>query len=165
MGSHIRAGNIRLKRAYERPAASDGPRLLVDRLWPRGVGKAAARIDRWIKEIAPTAGLRKWFGHDPEKWDEFRARYDRELDAHPEVWRPLLSASKRGRVTLVYSAHDTQHNNAVALLEYLRAKMSEPAAAERAQQQARGRARAAKLTAGERKPAKPAHRPRAARRP
>ena len=156
---------LRLKRAYEPATRSDGTRILVERLWPRGISKAELHLDGWLKDVAPSTALRKWFGHDPEKWDEFRARYDRELDAHPEVWRPLLSAAKRGRVTLVYSAHDTQHNNAVALLEYLRAKMSEPAAAERAQQQARGRARAAKLTAGERKPAKPVHRPRAARRP
>lgn len=119
MGSHIRAGNIRLKRAYERPAASDGPRLLVDRLWPRGVGKAAARIDRWIKEIAPTAGLRKWFGHDPDRWEDFRRRYAAEVRAHPEQIRDLRRLARQGPVTLVYSARDETHNDAVVLREIL----------------------------------------------
>lgn len=111
---------IALKRAYDPVARTDGTRLLVERLWPRGVTKAKLRVDAWLKEAGPSAELRKWFSHDPDKWDEFRRRYFRELDSRPEGWRPIVSAARHGPVTLVYSSHDTQHNNAVALLEYLR---------------------------------------------
>ncbi len=110
---------IQLKRAYEPPAAEDGLRVLVDRLWPRGVSKSAARIDLWLKAIAPSDALRKWFGHDPSKWAEFRARYFRELDEHPEVAAQLLAQVRNGPVTLVYGAKDQAHNDAVALKEYL----------------------------------------------
>jgi uncharacterized protein YeaO (DUF488 family) len=113
---------ITLKRAYEPVSASDGSRFLVERLWPRGVQKAKLRIDAWLKDVAPSTDLRKWFSHDPARWDEFRRRYFRELDSEPEAWRPIVSAARRGRVTLVYSSHDTQHNNAVALQEYLRSR-------------------------------------------
>jgi uncharacterized protein YeaO (DUF488 family) len=106
---------ITLKRAYEPVSRSDGARLLVERLWPRGVSKAKLRLDAWLKEAGPSTELRKWFGHDPEKWDEFRRRYFRELDSRPEAWQRIVSAARRGRVTLVYSSHDTHHNNAVAL--------------------------------------------------
>ena len=118
---------ITLKRAYDPVSRNDGTRFLVERLWPRGVSKAKLRVDAWLKEVGPTAELRKWFSHDPEKWDEFRRRYIRELRSHPEAWQPIVSAARRGRVTLVYSSHDTLHNNAVALQEYLRRKAGRPA--------------------------------------
>src|SRR5688572_31871195 len=114
---------ITLKRAYDSASATDGTRYLVERLWPRGVQKAKLRVDGWLKDVAPSTGLRKWFNHDPGKWGEFRRRYFRELDSEPEAWRPIVSAARRGRVTLVYSSHDTDHNNAVALQEYLRRKV------------------------------------------
>ena len=108
-----------LKRVYDRASGSDGTRLLVERLWPRGISKAKLRLNAWLKEVAPSTELRKWFGHDPDKWGEFRRRYFRELDSRPEAWRPIVSAARRGIVTLIYSSHDTRHNNAVALQEYL----------------------------------------------
>ena len=117
---------ITLKRAYDPVSRTDGTRFLVERLWPRGVSKARLRVDAWLKEVGPSTELRKWFSHDPEKWDEFRRRYFRELGSRPEAWQPIVSAARRGRVTLVYSSHDTQHNNAVALQEYP-AKESAPA--------------------------------------
>ena len=114
---------IKVKRAYEPSSRSDGARFLVERLWPRGVLKAKLRIDAWLKEVGPSTELRKWFSHDPDKWGEFRRRYYRELGSRPQDWKPILSAARRGSVTLVYSSHDTQHNNAVALQEYLRKKL------------------------------------------
>ena len=113
---------IALKRAYAPASREDGVRFLVERLWPRGVKKDELRLDAWLKETAPSTELRKWFSHDPAKWPRFRARYFRELDAAPEAWRPIVTAAKRGTVTLVYSSHDEQHNNAVALREYLQRK-------------------------------------------
>jgi uncharacterized protein YeaO (DUF488 family) len=113
---------LRLKRAYEPVSRTDGMRVLVERLWPRGVSKAELQLDGWIKDVAPSTELRRWFSHDPTKWPEFRARYFRELDSRPESWRPLLSAARRGTVTLVYSSHDEEHNNAVALEDYLQTK-------------------------------------------
>jgi uncharacterized protein YeaO (DUF488 family) len=110
---------LKVKRAYVPAAKSDGRRILIDGLWPRGVTKAKLRIDDWAKEVAPSARLRKWFGHDPAKWDAFRERYARELDARPEAWRPIRAAARKGAVTLVYGARDAEHNNAVALREYL----------------------------------------------
>jgi uncharacterized protein YeaO (DUF488 family) len=115
-----------LKRAYDPALRSDGTRLLVERLWPRGISKARLRLDAWLKEVGPSTELRKWFGHDPDKWGEFRRRYFRELDSRPTAWRPIVSAGRRGRVTLIYSSHDTQHNNAVALQEYLRKRSRRP---------------------------------------
>src|SRR5512146_602714 len=114
---------IEVKRAYEHANKDDGQRILVERLWPRGVKKEELRLDQWIKDIAPSTALRQWFQHDPAKWSEFRRRYFRELEEHADAWRPLLALARRGRVTLIYSAHDTEHNNAVALEEFLRAKM------------------------------------------
>ena len=114
---------ITVKRAYEPVSARDGTRFLVERLWPRGISKAKLRIEAWLKDVGPSTELRKWFSHDPDKWVDFRKRYRRELDAHPEAWQPIASAARRGRVTLVYSSHDTEHNNAVALQEYLEGKM------------------------------------------
>lgn len=110
---------IAVKRAYDPTTADDGARFLVERLWPRGVKKVDLQIDAWLKNLAPTDALRRWFAHDPRKWVEFQRRYRRELDARPEAWEVLLRAARRGHVTLVYSARDTQHNNAVALREYL----------------------------------------------
>ncbi len=109
----------KLKRAYEPASRADGTRLLVERLWPRGVRKTELPLAGWLKEVAPTTELRRWFSHDPAKWPEFRRRYYHELDAHPDAWAPIVDAASKGDVTLVYSAHDTEHNAAVALKEYL----------------------------------------------
>jgi uncharacterized protein YeaO (DUF488 family) len=117
---------IAIKRAYEPAARGDGIRFLVDRLWPRGISKAALQITSWVKDAAPSDALRRWFKHDPEKWDEFRRRYRQELDDHSDSWRPIVTASRRGRVTLVYSAHDAEHNNAMALKAYLETKRRQP---------------------------------------
>jgi uncharacterized protein YeaO (DUF488 family) len=122
---------IILKRAYDPVSRTDGTRFLVERLWPRGISKATLRVDAWLKEVGPSTDLRKWFSHDPGKWDEFRRRYFRELASHPEAWQPIVSAARRGRVTLVYSSHDTQHNNAVALQEFLRKKSATAGNAQR----------------------------------
>lgn len=110
---------VRLKRIYEPPDPSDGYRVLVDRVWPRGVSKDKAAVDEWAKELAPSTELRKWFGHDPERFREFRTRYRRELGRSAEALAALRKRSKRQRVTLVYSAKDEQHNQAVVLREYL----------------------------------------------
>ncbi len=115
MGNRIAAASIRLKRAYETPAASDGRRILIDRLWPRGLSKAKVAIDGWMKDIAPSTGLRRWFGHDPARWQEFRRRYAEEVRAHPEEVRELRRFAAEGPLTLVYSAHDEAHNDAVVL--------------------------------------------------
>jgi uncharacterized protein YeaO (DUF488 family) len=114
---------ITLKRAYDPPSRQDGVRFLVERLWPRGVKKTALHVEAWLKDVAPSDALRRWFHHDPKKWDEFRRRYFRELDASTAAWAPILKAARRGRVTLVYSSRDTEHNNAVALKAYLEAQM------------------------------------------
>ena len=118
--------SIHLKRAYDAPAANDGYRVLVDRLWPRGISKEDLEIDLWLKEIAPSDDLRKWFGHDPEKWDEFKQRYFRELDDQPDVVKQLVDKVDQGRVTLVFAAKDEEFNNAVALKEFLQQWNEEP---------------------------------------
>jgi uncharacterized protein YeaO (DUF488 family) len=123
---------ITLKRAYDPVSRTEGTRFLVERLWPRGVSKAKLRVDAWLKEAGPSTELRKWFGHDPEKWDQFRRRYFRELGSRPEAWQPIVAAARRGPVTLVYSSHDTQYNNAVALHEYLRRQARRPPRSRRA---------------------------------
>ena len=110
---------INLKRVYEPPEPADGTRFLVERLWPRGMKKAELHLDAWLKDVGPSAELRKWFAHDPTRWDEFRARYSAELDAAPAVWQPILQAAHAGTVTLLFSSHDQEHNNAVALKTYL----------------------------------------------
>lgn len=109
----------RLKRAYEAANRTDGTRLLVERLWPRGVKKTELPLAGWPKDVAPSTGLRQWFGHDPARWAEFRRRYYRELDAKPEAWEPIVEAARKGDVTLVYSSHDTERNAAAALRDYL----------------------------------------------
>lgn len=111
--------DIRWKRASERAESSDGTRFLVDRLWPRGIRKDSLQLDAWLKEVSPSTALRKWFAHDAGKWDEFQRRYFAELDAKPEALEPLLAAAGHGRVTLIYGARDTEHNQAVALKAYL----------------------------------------------
>jgi uncharacterized protein YeaO (DUF488 family) len=110
---------IRIKRTYDRSDRDDGRRFLVERLWPRGIKKEALDLEAWLKEVAPSTALRKWFGHRVERWEEFRRRYRGELSANREAWCPLLEASQRGTVTLLYSAHDLEHNGAVVLREYL----------------------------------------------
>ena len=110
---------IQVKRVYEPASPADGKRFLVERLWPRGVTKQALALDDWLKDVAPSDGLRRWFGHDPAKWDEFRRRYQAELNAVPDSWAPLLQAARTGTVTLLFSARDLERNNAVALKAYL----------------------------------------------
>jgi uncharacterized protein YeaO (DUF488 family) len=119
MAQRIPAKRIRLKRAYEKPAPIDGTRVLVDRLWPRGIKKEAAAIDHWFKEIAPSTRLRKWFGHDPERWNEFRRRYRAELRQHSNLLAEIRALADRGPVTLVYAAHDEEHNDAVVVRDLL----------------------------------------------
>jgi len=114
---------IKIKRAYEPPAKADGRRFLVDRIWPRGVKKEDLALESWTKEVAPSSKLRKWFDHDPAKWDEFKKRYAAELDDNREAWEPLLSAAREGTITLVYGARDETHNQAVALKAYLERKL------------------------------------------
>jgi uncharacterized protein YeaO (DUF488 family) len=110
---------IRLRRAYDPPGPADGRRILVDRLWPRGLSRQAARVDLWLRDVAPSADLRRWFGHDPARWSEFRRRYRAELAANPTALAELLDVARRGDVTLVYGASDERHNQAVALKEVL----------------------------------------------
>lgn len=110
---------IKTKRVYEKAETSDGTRFLVERLWPRGMKKETLKMKAWLKEVAPSADLRNWFAHDPLKWQEFQKRYRAELKANPDAWTPILQAAKRGDVTLLYSAHDTEHNNAIALKRFL----------------------------------------------
>ncbi len=113
---------LAIKRVYEKPAKSDGLRVLVDRLWPRGVSKQKAKLDAWLKDVAPSADLRKWFGHDVERWSEFRRRYRAELKANKAAVQELRKQIKTHRVTLLYGAHDPEHNNARVLAEYLRGR-------------------------------------------
>jgi uncharacterized protein YeaO (DUF488 family) len=111
--------SVSVKRVYEPPAAADGTRVLVDRLWPRGLSKDKAGIDHWLREVAPSNELRRWFGHDPARWQEFCRRYAAELDARPETLDELATICRAGPVTLLFAAHDAEHNNAVALAAML----------------------------------------------
>lgn len=113
-----------LKRAYDPPAKTDGRRLLVDRVWPRGMTKDELRLDGWLKDLAPSNDLRKWFGHDPAKWDAFRNRYFQELDERPDALEQLLKKCREGPVTLVFGAKEIRYNNAVALKMYLTRQMN-----------------------------------------
>ncbi len=115
----VPASHVKLKRSYEPAAESDGVRILVDRLWPRGVSKAKAAIDHWLKEISPSTGLRQWFGHDPARWQEFRRRYREELQQHAAVLEQIAELARSGTVTLLYGARDEAHNNAVVLRDLL----------------------------------------------
>lgn len=119
MSTPIAAGEVRLKRAYETAESSDGMRVLVDRLWPRGVSKDAAAVDLWLKDVAPSTELRKWFGHDPARWPEFQRRYGEEVRKHPEAFEQLRDLACKQRVTLVYAAKDEEHNDAVVLRSLL----------------------------------------------
>ena len=119
MRKRIVAESIKLKRAYDSARPGDGTRILVDRLWPRGVRKADAAIDLWAKDIAPSTPLRKWFAHDPARWHEFRRRYSEEIHRHRDQLDELRSLARKGRVTLVFAAHDRAHNDAVVLREIL----------------------------------------------
>lgn len=110
---------IQCKRAYDEPSSDDGTRILVDRLWPRGVSKEDAALDDWNKEVAPSSDLRKWFDHDPEKWDEFCRRYNQELYEKDDAVEPLREEAESGTLTLVYAAKDREHNHALVLKRYL----------------------------------------------
>lgn len=123
---------IQTKRVYEPAEKSDGTRFLVERLWPRGMKKEALKMDDWLKEVAPSDGLRRWFDHDPAKWREFQRRYRAELAEERETWQPLLDAAKHGDVTLLFSAHDLEHNNAVVLKSFLDQRVRRKTAAKRA---------------------------------
>ncbi len=110
---------IQLKRAYDPPADDDGFRVLVDRVWPRGVRKETLKLDQWLREISPSTALRKWFGHDPDKWEDFKTRYSRELDGRPKEVGALLDRMREGPLTIVFASKEQRFNNAVALKEYL----------------------------------------------
>lgn len=110
---------IRLKRVYDPPDSHDGRRFLVERLWPRGMRKESLAMDGWLKDVAPSDSLRQWFSHDPAKWKEFQQRYTSELEHNPAPWGPLLEAARQGAVTLLYSTHDQEHNNALVLKGFL----------------------------------------------
>ncbi len=110
---------LKVKRVYENAAADDGARFLVERLWPRGMKKEDLKMDAWLKDVAPSDALRRWFGHDPLKWKEFEQRYRAELLKNPDSWHPIVEAGKYGNVTLLYSARDTEHNNALVLKSFL----------------------------------------------
>lgn len=112
-------GKIRLARVYDHEPPPHGKVFLVERLWPRGIRRDELEMDTWLKDVAPSAALRKWFSHDPAKWREFQARYARELDENPKAWQPLADAAAGGDVTLLYSSRDRDHNNAVTLRDYL----------------------------------------------
>ncbi len=114
---------VKIKRVYDPPAPLDGKRILIDRLWPRGLRKEGARIDAWMKEIAPSTELRKWFNHDPEKWNEFRKRFFAELDAGQESVDSIIAAARKGTVTLLFGSKEMRYNNAVALKQYLDSRM------------------------------------------
>ena len=116
-----------MKRVYAPVEKGDGRRFLVDHLWPRGVKKEALRAERWMKAVSPSDELRHWFGHDPAKWKEFQRRYFAELRKSPETWQPLLEAARAGSITLIFSAKDEEHNNAVALKSFLEKKLASPA--------------------------------------
>jgi uncharacterized protein YeaO (DUF488 family) len=118
-----RQAMLKVKRAYEVAARSDGKRFLVERLWPRGIKKSDLQIDAWLKDVAPSTELRRWFSHDPAKWQEFRRRYSAELERNPQSWQPIIEAARQKTVTLIYSSHDSEHNNAVALRDYLANKL------------------------------------------
>jgi uncharacterized protein YeaO (DUF488 family) len=119
MAKGLSARDIRLKRAYQPAAADDGARILVDRLWPRGLKKSDAAIDRWLKDIAPSTALRKWFAHDPARWPEFRRRYAAEIRRHPDQLAELRTIARKGPVTLIFSARDELRNDAVVLRNVL----------------------------------------------
>jgi uncharacterized protein YeaO (DUF488 family) len=116
---------INVRRVYDKEREAEGVRFLVDRLWPRGVSKASLGHHEWLRDVAPSHELRRWYGHDPDKWDEFQRRYAAELDEKEVLWQPILEAARQGDVTLLYSSREREHNNAVALKRYLEKKLSD----------------------------------------
>lgn len=114
--------DLTVKRVYDEPSGSDGYRVLVDRLWPRGLSKDKAHVDEWLKDLGPSTGLRTWYGHEVAKWPEFREKYRAELAAKSELWQPIVDRAKHGRVTLLFGARDQEHNQAVVLREFLLAR-------------------------------------------
>ncbi len=110
---------LKTKRVYESPATSDGTQFLVERLWPRGIKQEKLKMEAWLKDVAPSPELRKWFAHDPAKWAEFKKRYHAELKSNPQAWKPILAAATHADVTLLYSARDTEHNSALLLRDFL----------------------------------------------
>jgi uncharacterized protein YeaO (DUF488 family) len=123
---------IKVKRAYEDAARGDGKRILVERLWPRGIKKSDLKIDAWLKDVAPSTELRRWFSHDPAKWQEFRRRYFIELERNQQSWQPIIETARQKALTLIYSTHDSEHNNAVALRDYLARKLRDESVSEAA---------------------------------
>jgi uncharacterized protein YeaO (DUF488 family) len=119
--------SIHLKRAYDPPAKDDGCRVLVDRVWPRGMTRQQLQVEDWLKDVAPSTELRRWFGHDPRRWDEFRKRYGEELAGQGEALERLVARARQGRLTLVFAAKDAQHNNAVVLKEHLEQRLRDEA--------------------------------------
>lgn len=120
----MKHARIDITRAYDAPDSDGHARFLVDRIWPRGVKKDSLGIDGWLRDVAPSAELRRWFAHDPARWDEFCERYRAELDANPTSWQPLVDAAKRGPITLLFGARDREHNQAVVLRDYLLRKVA-----------------------------------------
>lgn len=114
---------LKIKRVYEKAAPGDGVRYLVERLWPRGMKKEELLMEAWLKDVAPSPALRTWFAHDPAKWKEFQRRYRTELVKNPDGWKPIVAAAKRGNVTLLYSARDTEHNSALLLKDFLEERL------------------------------------------
>jgi uncharacterized protein YeaO (DUF488 family) len=128
---------IRIKRVYEPASSSDGARFLVERLWPRGMKKEALKMDGWKRDVAPSPELRQWYGHDPAKWPEFKRRYLRELKACGDACGPLLDAARRGPLTLLYSAHDIEHNSALILKAFLETGLATSAVRRRSHKRVR----------------------------
>jgi len=116
---------LKIKRVYEEASASDGTRFLVERLWPRGMKKEQLEMKAWLKDVAPSQGLRSWYKHDPSRWKEFQQRYRAELEDNPDAWKPILQAAGQGTVTLLYSARDTEHNSALLLKSFLEEQLGE----------------------------------------
>jgi len=129
MSTKIKTANVKLKRVYEPAASDDGIRILVDRLWPRGVTKVEAALDRWEKDIAPSAQLRKWFGHDPAHWQEFQLRYAEEVHRHADQLEQLRALARQAPITLVYAAQDEIHNHAIVLRDCILGRTIKPASA------------------------------------
>ncbi len=127
---------IRVEHVYEHKGRDRGNRFLVDRLWPRGIRKEDLQIDGWLRDVAPSDALRHWFGHDPARWEEFKQRYFKELDEEPAAWQPLLEAARRGDVVLLEGARDLEHNQAVALKDYLEARLQGAASSGKSIEQA-----------------------------
>ncbi|CAB3716005.1 DUF488 domain-containing protein [Trinickia soli] len=120
----MKQARIDIARAYDLLGQDGRVRFLVDRMWPRGVTKDTLRLEAWLRDVAPSTALRRWFGHDPERWEEFRERYHAELDANPQAWQPLVDAAERSPVVLLFGARDREHNQAVVLREYLLHKLA-----------------------------------------